>query len=106
MLLVSVAIGSWGEAAQSPPEAGQSSPEVAQSSLEEAGSPPKEAQSSPAPPQSINEILETLDPELADVSAQIDAQEFKPAIIILEQRIRSIETTTHRYDESLVVPLT
>ncbi|MCZ6643771.1 MAG: hypothetical protein O7F71_19525, partial [Gammaproteobacteria bacterium] len=47
-----------------------------------------------------------LDPELADVSAQIDAQEFKPAIIILEQRIRSIETTTHRYDESLVVPLT
>ncbi len=78
LIFVSAATGSWGEAEQSPPP----------------------------PPQSINEILETLDPELADVSAQIDAQEFKPAISILKQRIRSIESATHRYDESLVVPLT
>ncbi|MCZ6617075.1 MAG: hypothetical protein O7E57_03000 [Gammaproteobacteria bacterium] len=58
-----------------------------------------------APDQSIEEILDTLDPELIDIGAQIEAQEFAPAIATLERRIRTIEQSS-RYDPGLVAPLT
>ncbi|MFB3103833.1 MAG: hypothetical protein ACE1ZA_02800, partial [Pseudomonadales bacterium] len=50
--------------------------------------------------QSIDEILDVLDPELVDIGARIEANEFAPAIEILKQRIRTIEKASSRYDES------
>lgn len=74
LLLLSMAIGSFGETTQSA--------------------------------QSIDEILDAPDPELVDIGARIEANEFAPAIEILKQRIRTIEKSSSRYDESLVAPLT
>jgi len=54
----------------------------------------------------LEEVLgATVDP-LDQIERQIEAEEFRPAIATLEERVDALETESHRFDGRLVRPLT
>jgi hypothetical protein len=55
---------------------------------------------------SIEDILEELDPDLAQIEAQIDAGEYEIPKYWLSQKISEIEDSSHRFDPALVRPIT
>jgi len=55
---------------------------------------------------SIADILEELDPDLAQIEAQIEAGEYEIPKYWLGQKIREIEDSSHRFDPALVRPIT
>ena len=55
---------------------------------------------------SIEDILEELNPDLEQIQAQIEAGELEIPRYWLEGKIREIERSSHRFDPALVRPLT
>ncbi len=55
---------------------------------------------------SIEDILEELDPDLAQIEAQIEAGEYEIPKYWLSQKISEIEDSSHRFDPALVRPIT
>lgn len=55
---------------------------------------------------SIEDVLEELDPDLAQIQAQVEAGELEIPRYWLEKRIREIERSSHRFDPTLIQPLT
>ncbi len=55
---------------------------------------------------SIEDILDELDPDLEQIEAQIEAGEYEIPKYWLTQKISDIEDTSHRFDPALVRPIT
>jgi TonB family protein len=54
---------------------------------------------------SIEDILDELDPDLEQIEAQIEAGEYEIPKYWLQQKVREIEDSSHRFDPALVRPL-